>query len=393
MIVAAEASSSLFALRLIQHWKLTHPDIKTFGVGSKEMQDEGFERFGKSEEMAVVGATEIIEHYQDIKKVFYQLIDATLERQPQIVILMDYPEFNMALAKRLSSTGLKLVYYVTPQIWAWRQGRVKAIKKHFSEVFVLFPFEVPFYEKCGVKAQFLGHPILDEFDDELLDAKRQKLKRSSMGLGDQDILLGLMPGSRKSEIKLNFPLQLEVARRLMSQEPRMKLMILVAPTVEKEQLLPFLEDFKLPYILLKEKPFDMISLPDLILATSGTATLMVGLLEKPMVIMYRFKWLTALIVKLLVRGTRFFGIVNLIFDNEVVPERWQEKATPDELTKLLTRYLKDENYTRSVKNKLSELRLKLGNKGATARVAAELEKYLPQNPKIAEDTALPHGPH
>lgn len=383
LLVAAEASSSLFAYRLLQYWQNTShqknnsyqiPD-KYFGVGSQQMESCGFERIGKSEEMAVVGLAEVIEHYSELKTIFNNLVEQARIRRPKVAVLMDYPDFNLMLAKKLNKLGIPVVYYITPQVWAWRQGRAQKIKKYCDQVFVLFPFEKKFFDDLGIACEFVGHPLLDEMDPKYLSADYQTLQRAKIGVGQEDILIGLMPGSRRSEIKHHMPLQIEVAKRLIHFDPRIKILILCAPTVEKEVLLNYFEDVRFPYHLLKNEPLEMISIVDIMLAASGTATLQVGLLEKPMVVMYKFKWLTGILAKILVRGVRFFCIVNLIFGREVVPERWQEKATADTLFALMCRYLTDPAFTEAVRKDLHQLRYQLGDIGATARVAKALQRY------------------
>ncbi|MBK9321458.1 MAG: lipid-A-disaccharide synthase [Bdellovibrionaceae bacterium] len=376
MIVAAEASSVTYAQRLLEYWKKNNVQIKAFGVGSKEMEGLGFERLGKAEEMAVVGAAEIISAYGRLKKVFDDLVEAAAKRQPRVAIVMDYPEFNLMLAKKLHGLGVPVVYYISPQVWAWRKGRVQTIKKYCKKVFVLFPFEVPFYEEHHVPCEFVGHPILDELDDQLYAEDYRKLRRNQCGIRDDEIVLGLMPGSRNLELKQHFSIQLEVARRLAKKYNNLKILIMVAPTFDKEKLEPYLEDFRLDYMVMKDDPSRMIHLTDYVIVASGTATLMVGLLLKPMVIMYRMKFLTGLFALIFVRGVKFFGLVNLILGREVCPERWQSEANPDTIFALMDRYFQEPEYAGQVRNELKGLRQHLGDRGATARVAKSLAEYL-----------------
>jgi lipid-A-disaccharide synthase len=375
MIVAAEASSVIYAQRLLEYWQKQGKQIKAFGVGSREMEALGFERIGKAEEMAVVGAAEIISAYSRLKKVFDELVAAAAARRPKVVIVMDYPEFNLMLSKKLHALGIPVVYYISPQVWAWRKGRVKTIKKYCKKVFVLFPFEVAFYKEHDVPCEFVGHPILDELDERLYDEAYRKTHRNQCGIRDDEIVLGLMPGSRNLELQQHFEIQLEVARRLSKKYKNVKVLILVAPTFDKEKLDPYLDNFRLPHIVMKDDPARMIHLVDYMLVASGTATLMVGLLQKPMVIMYRMKFLTGVFAKLFIRGIKYFGLVNLILGREVCPERWQSGANPDTLFELMDRYFQDPEYAQKVRSELGELHKYLGDKGATERVAASLEEF------------------
>lgn len=375
MIIAAEASSAHYALKLMQHWKSKGRDFGFFGVGSNAMEDFGFERIGKSEEMAVVGAAEIIAHYSHLKKIFNNLVDQAEKRKPKFVILMDYPEFNLMLAKKLHGLGIKCFYYISPQVWAWRKNRVETIKKYCEKAFLLFPFEAEFYKSRQVPFEFVGHPLLDELEEDLLNPEKTRFGREKFGIKSTEKLLAIMPGSRRGELDQHLDIQLEVAKRLLQKHDHLRLAILVAPTISKDEMLSRLENFKSPYILLQDDPNKMISIADYVLVASGTATLMVGLLQKPMVIMYRLKWLTGVFGMLFIR-IKFFGLVNLIMGQEVVPERKQSDANPDELFKLMDRYLTDEEYTRNVIEDLKKIPSYLGEKGATERVAKSLEAYL-----------------
>ncbi len=376
MIVAAEASSAHYALKLMQYWKQQGKDYQFFGVGSDAMEKEGFERFGKSEDMAVVGAAEIFKHFSHLKKIFYNLVTEAKIRKPAVVIVMDYPEFNLYLARKLHAEGLKVFYYISPQVWAWRKGRVETIKKYCEKVFLLFPFEVDFYKTRKVPYEFVGHPLLDELDPDLLNPEKISFQKEKYGIRKNEKIIALMPGSRRGELDQHLDIQLEVARRIIKKYPHIRIAILVAPTIRKDEMIARLDHFKSPYILLQDDPNRMISLADYVLVASGTATLMVGLLQKPMVIMYKMKWATGVFAQIFIRGIKFFGLVNLILGREVVPERKQGQANADELFKLMDRYLTDPDYLRDVIESLKTLPQFLGEKGATARVAKWLDRSI-----------------
>lgn len=379
MIIAAEASSAHYAAQLMRYWHKNKLSVDIFGVGSAEMESLGQKRIGYSEDMAVVGLAEVVAHYSDLKKVFNNLVAEAIRRKPRFILLMDYPDFNLRLAEKLKielGQDIKVFYYISPQVWAWRQGRIHTIKKYCDKVFLLFPFEVDFYKKFNVPHEFVGHPLLDDLNPELLDQSLQNYARERYGIKASEKVLALMPGSRRSEVEFNFHIQLETARLLVKKYSDLRIMILVAPTLSKEYLQSKLEHFNSPYILIKEDPNQMISMADFVLAASGTATLMVGLLQKPMVIMYRMRWLTGVLAKMLVKGVPFFGIVNLIMNEEVVPERMQAEANPEELARLLQRYIEEPDYRLSTIAKLALLQHRLGDHGATARIGEALAKYL-----------------
>lgn len=379
MIIAAEASSAHYALKLIKLWKKQQAQIEFFGVGTLEMENLGFKRIGRAEEMAVVGLVEVIKHFSHLKAVFNQLVEAAKTEKPDFVILMDYPDFNLRLAKKLKALDIKVFYYISPQVWAWRKSRIHDIKTYCEKVFLLFPFEKTFYDHFNVPNEFVGHPLIEDLDPSLFDQNLIQGHRQKFGIKNNEIVLALMPGSRFGEIERNFPVQLETAKIILRKHKNVRLSICVAPTLNREHLLPYLENFSFPYLLIKDNPNRMICMADLILVASGTATLMVGLLEKPMVIMYKVNWLTGVVGNWLV-NIKFFGLINLVLDKEVVPERKQEKADPRHLALLLEKYITDPDYKKSVIGQLKQTKKSLGydegdKKTATEKVVEALNKY------------------
>ncbi len=384
MIIAAEASSAHYALKLIKLWKKQErdggPQIEFFGVGTNEMEAAGFKRIGHAEEMAVVGLVEVIKHFSQLKSIFNNLVEAAKTQKPDFVILMDYPDFNLRLAKKLKALNIKVFYYISPQVWAWRKSRIHDIKAYCERVFLLFPFEKNFYDQFQVPNLFVGHPLLEDIDESLYNKSLIQGHRQKYGIKNDELVLALMPGSRHGEIDRNFPIQLKTAQIVLRKHKHIRLSICVAPTLEREHLLPYLQNFNFPYLLIKDDPNRMICMADLILVASGTATLMVGLLEKPMVIMYKVNWLTGVIGNWLV-NIKFFGLINLVLDKEAVPERKQEHTNPKYLAALLEKYITDPIYTKSVISDLKQTKKALGyneadKKTATEKVVEALSKYL-----------------
>lgn len=376
LIVAAEASSSLYAKRLLEYWKAEGIPVRAFGIGSRDMEALGFECLGRSEDLAVVGLQEVIAHFSEIKDVFYKLIEEAKKRKPKAVLLLDYPDFNLRLAKKLKALGIPVVYYISPQVWAWRQSRVHTIKARVDKMLVLFPFEKDFYQQHGVDVEFVGHPLLDEIDGKYFDEKNIAFKRARYGIQEGEKLLALMPGSRKSELNHHLDVQLATASELLKTHPNLKVALFVAPTISMEAMRARLTNLKIPVMLIQDEPFEMIQLADVVLCASGTATLMVGLLQKPMVIMYRMNPFTAMMAKMFVRATKFFGLINLVLDREAVKEYFQEKASIANLTAEISRLLNDSIAYKQTVQDLSAAHQNLGEKGATKRVAKALQPYL-----------------
>jgi len=380
MIVAAEASSALYAQRLLEHWQKNNFKVQAFGIGSNEMEVLGFQRIAKSEDMAIMGFVEVVKHYQRVKKVFHQLIYEVEKRRPKVVLLMDYPEFNLRLAKEIKKLNIPVVYYISPQIWAWRQYRVKTIKENIDRMLVLLPFEKEFYARHGVDVEFVGHPILDEIDPQLFDLKERTFQRQRYGVGAEDLLVGIMPGSRHSELERHLNTQLLAADHMWQQAPHLKFALLVAPSFTLEQVKARIPTLNFPLTLIRDDPMKMVSLTDMVMVASGTATLIVGVLKKPMVIMYKMNNLTAWLAKRIVKGVSHFGLINLILGRSVVPELLQNAASAEGISMAMMKYVNDSNFRQKIENELSQAQTCLGEKGATARVAKIIENYFTQKP-------------
>ncbi len=372
---SAESSSALYAQRLFQELQRQGVQFESFGIGSKEMENEGFERFGKAEEMAVVGIGEVLPKLKLLKNVMNRCVQEIVERRPDLIILMDYSGFNLRLAKRVRYLGIPIVYYVSPQIWAWKKFRLKLIKKFVDKMLVILPFEKEFYRKNGIDVEFVGHPLLDEISESLYDSEHTRLERAKYGIEPDEIVLGLMPGSRSGELKNHLGVQVRAAEILRDRVSNLRVAVLVAPNVDTEYVQKFVPQTDLPIMYIKKDPFDMVSITDCVFCASGTATLTVGLLEKPMLIMYRANPLTAAIGRRLIRLPNF-GIVNLIMEKEFVPEFFQEEVTPNSLADEMYSILFSEHRKEEMIAEFQDLRRKLGEAGATKRVTQIVKGFL-----------------
>ena len=366
LIVAAEASSCMYAKLFIKTWKGLYPNVHFFGVGDKEMHSRGMECVGLAEDMAVVGLHEVLFHWREIKKSFHSLVEMAERKKPRFALLLDYPGFNLRLAFRLKKLDIPVVYYLSPQLWAWKEGRVKYIKKFVDDMMVVFPFEVDFYKKHGIQAHFVGHPLVEIMNQET------KTTFFSDRISSKPVL-GLMPGSRKSEIKHNLKIQWLTAQKLMENYD-IDVKLLTAPTFEVNFLKQQLPKSSNSIEFIKDNPIIMIKKCDFILAASGTATLQVALCEKPMVVMYRMNGLTAFLAKFLTRHINYYCIVNLIAGREIVPEFMQSKACPKLLAKELEKILKFPDYRKKMVSSLKKISKDLGSKKATENLVEFLKK-------------------
>lgn len=375
LIIAAEASSALYAQRLLQEWKERGREVNAFGVGDKAMIDLGFEAFGRAEDMAVMGLKEVLSHYSEIKKVFYDIVAECEKRRPKFILLLDYPGFNLRLAKELHRLNIPIIYYISPQIWAWKQGRIKQMQAYISKTLVILPFEKDFYKKHGVDVEFVGHPLLDEIDRFKKSSWDRDLMRSRQGIEPEDFLLGLMPGSRKKEIEFHLETQIQAAHILVKKYPFIKVSLLVAKSLNVDLVKSQLPAYEFPLQITQDEPEKMIDLCDFVIAKSGTGTLLVSLLGKPNIIMYKMSAITAWVAKRVVKGVKFFGLTNLIFGEEVIKELFQAEASPEHIAQEVEIYLSQPERMSALKQKLNQLQERLGSTGATKRVADALEAY------------------
>ena len=375
LVVAAEASSGLYLQRLMEHWNSQGESMEVFGVGPKNLSTMGFQHVATAEEMAVVGVVEVIKHFKKIKACYYELLEKAKKNKPQVALLMDYPDFNLRLAKDLKKLGIPVVYYISPQVWAWRTSRVHKIKQVVDRMLVILPFEEDFYKSYQVPSEFVGHPLLDELKYHELSEQDLIRQRQRYGIKADEVVVGLMPGSRQSEIAHHLDVQLQAAKILLNKNPKLKIALLVAPSFDKEYFQNLLQSFDESIILIKDDPFRMIQVVDFMITASGTATLMVGLMKKPMVVMYRMKALSAWLAKRLVKSTKHFGLINLVCDERVVPELFQEQASPQNIATEIQKMIDQPGYKNQIIGKLESARANLKKSGATVRLAEVLKEF------------------
>lgn len=372
LIVAAEPSSVLYAERILELYQKKessfeasiHKEIHFFGVGSEKMEKLGFQRIGLSEEMSVVGFQEVLSRFFSIRRVFKRILKEAEKKKPKVALLIDYPDFNLRLAGRLKKMGIPILYYISPQVWAWRGHRIHEIKKKVDKMLVILPFEEKIYNHHKIPVEFVGHPLVDEMKDQHFDENYWFFKRSQFGLEKKDFVLGLMPGSRPAELDHHLKLHLNVAKKLKKDFPEIKITLLLSPNFKREEIKERLKNFDAPsFILLQDHPFEMIGLNDLLLTASGTATLMVGLMEKPLVIMYKTSFVSAFILKHLVKPMpgiiRCFGLPNLILKEKTVPELFQEKVSEKSLYLALKHFVDHPKKRKNINQKLKGIRKKL----------------------------------
>lgn len=367
LVVAGEASGDLHGARLLTELRRLVPDLAAFGLGGDEMQAAGLDAVAHSSEISVVGLTEALRVLPRARQVFASLLREVDRRRPALAVLIDFPEFNLRLAKELKRRGVAVAYYISPQVWAWRRGRVKTIGRLVDRMLVLFPFEADLYHGHGVEVVHVGHPLVDE-----VPPLPQAWDRGEPG--SEPYRLALLPGSRLSEIEALLPTLLATVRRLASTLP-IEASIVQAPTISRDLLEEHVELSGLPVRIVAEDRFATIANSHLALCASGTATLEVGLLGTPMIMVYRLASWTYLLAKLMVRLPDV-SLVNLVLGRRIVPELIQGAANPGRIAAEAARLLTDAAAREEMRRGLSQLRERLGRGGASGRAAAEVAAML-----------------
>ena len=364
MIVAGEASGDLHGASLVRAARKLDPGISFFGIGGPRMRESGVETLVDASRMAVVGLVEVIAHFGVISRAYLTLRRIIVNAPPDLLILIDYPDFNLRIARLARRAGVKVLYYISPQVWAWRVGRVKKIGRVVDRMAVVFPFEVPFYEKEGVPVTFVGHPLVDAVHPTMPRAEAQKL----FGLDPGRQTVGLFPGSRKHEIERLLPVILESAKVLKQRFPELQFILPLASSLSMADIASYLAASPLEVKVVQERGYDVMQVCDAIITVSGTVTLEIALIGVPMVIIYRVSPFTYAVGKRLVKVDHM-GICNIVAGERVVPELLQHEAEPARIAGEIGRFLTDHDYALQVRTKLAGVRDKLGSSGGASRVA------------------------
>ena len=361
LISAGEASGDMYAAQLARSLQ-ARTGAHLFGMGGPKMREAGVEIVADASEIAVVGITEVLHRLPAVWRAWRELEREAVRRKPALAITVDSPGFNFGLARRLKKHGIRIVYFISPQIWAWRPRRMRWIQRRFERVLVIFPFEEEIYRKAGVAVNFVGHPLVDSVHPQT--TREQFAAR--FGLDVKRPIVALLPGSRPSEIRRSMPLIVEACRRLQKTGP-VQFVLVVAPGLDPH-IFDSYARMDLHVTLLIGAPYDALTAADCAIVSSGTATVEAALLGAPMVVVYRLSGLTAMIARRLVR-TPLFAMVNLISGRQVVPELIQDRFTAEALESEVHRLLDSPDARAQQKRDLAGVRLKLGPGGAIERAA------------------------
>jgi len=364
LISAGEASGDAHAARMIEELKKLDENIRFVGMGGEKMRLAGVKILTDIDKMAVVGLVEVLLKYRSIKAELVGLQNYIDQHSPDLLILVDYQEFNQRLAAYAKQRGVKVLFYIGPQVWAWRPKRVYKMAEIVDHMAVILPFEKKLYEDADVPVTFTGHPLTDE----VIADKTKQQARAQLNIEDKTTL-GLFPGSRSGEIKRVLPILLETAKLIRKEKPGIQFILPVASTIKQENLEPFSSMMNELSVTTTSEPFyDVIQSCDLILSASGTAILEIGLLEVPMVIVFKIAALSHYILSKMV-SVKHLGLVNIIPGKEVVKEFIQQNAKPPDIAEEALRLLNDKKYYESMKHELSLIRQQLGGGEGSKNVA------------------------
>jgi len=376
MIITGEVSGDLIGASLIRELKSLKPDLNVTGIGGDKMKSVGMDLIYHTDQMAFLGFVEVVKHLPFIRKVQKKLIEVIKKEEIGCVVLIDYPGFNLSIAKKLKPLGIKIIYYVSPQLWAWAKGRVKKVRKLVDKMLVVFPFEVDFYKKENVNVEHVGHPLVERINQYKFLSKDEFF--SKFNLDRQKGILLVMPGSRKQEVKEIFPEVITAANKLAAD---FNLQVVVARSKNIDEKY-FQQDSGLEkFITIEEHNYELMNYSHFGIIKSGTSTLEAGFFALPMIVVYKTSPLTYIIGKQLIKLDRI-GMVNILLDEMVVPELIQNESNSVNIFNIASKILSDNQAYENVKLKLGKVKEKLGSDGASLKAAKSILEILNESEKI-----------
>ncbi len=363
MLIAGEASGDSHGAEVVKALKKLVPEIDCFGIGGRKMEQAGCRLLFDSKAIAVMGLFEVVKHFSAIRAAWHKALDALITEKPDCLILIDYPGFNLRFAEKAKALGIKVLYYVSPQIWAWRKGRVHKIKEVVDHMAVILPFEEAIYKEAGVPVTFVGSPLLEQINP------CDKMKaREQLMLSQNAIIVGLLPGSRESELSRLLPELIDTAEVLKRRYPHIQFVVPLADTVRESDIWPYVDDANVPIVLIKRNSHLAMSAADVLIGSSGTATLEAAILGVPMVVIYKMNPLTFAVAKRVVK-IPFISLPNILVKKAIYPELIQDKAESKYMAEIVQNLLDDEVKVENIKKDLASVVKILGKKGAGKRVA------------------------
>lgn len=364
MLVSGESSGDQHGANLFLELKKRCPNIQGIGMGGTKMAAAGVHLSYDSSNIGVIGVVEIMWRYAEIKRALNTMQNLLLEQRPDLLICIDYKEFNFKLASFAKRQGIKILFYISPQIWAWRPGRVAKYGKVIDMMAVIFPFEVPFYTQENVPVRYVGHPSVDTAHAKY--SREEDFNRYKLLLGQP--VVGILPGSRIDEINRMLPIMLQAAKLIQKAIPAVQFVLPQADSVADALLQTSFQHSNIQVKNIKNQLHDTVQCCDAVMTVSGTATLEIALLKVPMLIAYKLSTLSYLMAKILV-DTKFIGLPNIIAGKSIVKEFIQYAATPQNMAQEMLRLLQDKQYTQTIRDELQAVKITIGAGGGSENMA------------------------
>jgi len=385
MILAGEASGDAHAAEFASVLRQQQPAMRISGMGGASMVGAGVEVFFDSSIIAVVGLVEVIRHWSDIKRAMAIVRERLEQTRPDLLVLVDYPEFNLKMARHAGSLGIPVLFYISPQVWAWRPKRIHKIGRLIDHMAVIFQFEKKYYEDAGIPVSFVGHPLVDK----VKTSANAVTQRARLDISPEARVVGLFPGSRRNEITRLLPLMFATARRMQAQDPQLRFVLPVASSLSFEEIAKQVQDSGIDICVTRDEIYDVISCCDVIATCSGTVTLEIALLGVPMCIVYKVSSLSYLIMRRLVTIPHI-GLVNIVARRAVVQEFIQSDANPTAVSDELLRMLDDPEYRLRLRAGFDEVRQNLGTGNGAQNMAELVLSLLAKQPITQADTLEPN---
>jgi lipid-A-disaccharide synthase len=371
MIIAGESSGDLHASLLIKNLKEINPEIKISGLGGKLMEEAGAHIYYDLTEIAVIGFFEVLKNLPKFKAAFRLFLNKIDQRRPEAVILIDYPGFNLKIAREIKKRNIPIIYYISPQIWAWGRNRIKVIKKLIDKIIVVFKFEEDLYKQEMMDVYFAGHPLVDI----VKTTKSKEEVMSDYNLSSSHCLVTLMPGSRENEVKKNLPLMLKTALNIQKKLKKVQFIIIQSPALRAAKYYKYLDNQAIRARVIKEDTYNLLKASSFAIICSGTATLESALLKTPFVIVYRISFLSWLLIRHLIK-IPYIGLVNIVRGKKIIPEFVQHEAKPKRIAGFIIECLKDAERIKNMKEELNEVEKLLGPPEASKRAAQAVIDFL-----------------
>lgn len=372
VMIAGEESGDIHAATLARNLLKKNPDYQLTGIGGRHMEEAGVTLIDDLARFGVTGLVEVLRHAWTIKKAYAAIKTHLKAKPPDLLILIDYPGFNLRLARFAKlKLHLKILYYISPQIWAWKAKRIELIKKCVDHMAVILPFEKAIYQKAEVPVSFVGHPFVEKL---ALSADKNEL-REHLKLPKEKKIVALLPGSRRHEITQHLPIMIEVAKRLQAESSSLHFVLPIAKSLDPRWVESQLSSLNLSLTLIEAKAIEVMGASDAIMVASGTASLEAALLLKPMCILYKASALTYMVAMKVIR-VKYLGLCNLLKNRMVVPELLQYDCTADEVYKVMHRLLTDEEYQKAMRLGLQGLKEELSPNKADCSLESLVERML-----------------